>query len=319
MAETLRTGDVRMEVTARPYARLVAEFYSEYARAFVLPNERESLAGFRKCLSLNGLPGEKLHRRFGPSREYIGVLRAASGEIAAGMNFICFPMPAFGDLMTIHSIYVFIVPAWRGHGLLRRIYRGMEQVARDFGAGHGLSPHAALIFIGEQNDPFRMTLDAFRQDTGLTGLNQFDRLAIWGRLGARVLAFPYVQPALSSHTAPDETLLLRVLYPTETASASDFFDPRVLREHLRRFIGITVLKGRCDPDTLPEVAAQMGILEDAIAAARPILAYPMAAEPVLTQWKARVSAILGDPMCGGSTTIGSRLEIASVLDICRPR
>jgi GNAT superfamily N-acetyltransferase len=312
------TDGLRLEITTRPHARLVGEFYHEYARAFVLPDERESLAGFRVCLGLNGERGEALRKRFGSSVEHIGVLRDASGTIAAGMNFICFPMPALGpglaQVMTVHSIYVFVTSDWRRRGLLRRIYATMEGVARSAGAAHGLAKDAALVFIGEQNDPFRMTPAAFARDTGASGLDQFDRLAIWGRLGARVLTYPYVQPALSARSAPDTTLFLRVLFRDEggAGEAPRPLDARILREHLRRFFAITVLKGRADPDKLPEVAAQEKLLDGLIATGRPVLAHRMPGAATLRTWKARAAKVLRERPGEDEQTIGALLGIPSV-------
>ncbi len=119
-----------------------------------------------------------------------------------------------------------------------------------------------LSFVGEQKDPFRMTVASFRAAADSYGLDAFDRLAMWGQLGARVLVFPYVQPSLTPGGAPDSTLFLRVLLRNEVSasmadSASCAVDPGVLREHLRRFFGISVAKGLYDPDSLPEVQNQM--------------------------------------------------------------
>jgi hypothetical protein len=79
-------------------------------------------------------------------------------------------------------------------------------VVRGYAAEHGLATDSALIFFGEQNDPFRMTLSAFQRDTSAIGLNQFDRIAIWRELGARVLAFRCIPTALSTRSNPDPTL-----------------------------------------------------------------------------------------------------------------
>ena len=315
----MQKSDIRqfnVEITTQPYARLVRTFYDEYTHAFVLPDERESLSGFRICLSLNGQKGDVLHKDFGPSREYVGVLRGPEGEVAAGMNFICFPMPALGDVATVHSMYVFVTRAWRGRGLLRHVYQAMEHVARGYGAEHGIGTDTPLIFFGEQNDPFRMTLDAFKRDTRASGLDQFDRIAIWRRLGARALIFPYVQPALSAGGAADPTLFLRVLFRDEVGQADPpsvrHLDPRILREHLRRFFGITVLKGRCEPGSLAEIAAQESLLARAIAAGDPIITVRLPADEVLDEWKANIAKLSRQTDRGETVQVGTLLGISSV-------
>ncbi len=66
----MRTQDcaaaLRLSLTTKAYSRLVDTFSREYKTAFVLPSERESRAGLRLCLSLNGGRGTALHARYGP-------------------------------------------------------------------------------------------------------------------------------------------------------------------------------------------------------------------------------------------------------------
>jgi GNAT superfamily N-acetyltransferase len=288
----------------------------------VLPAERESRAGFRACLSLNGAPGEALHARLGPSREHIALLRDAGGTIAAGMNFICFPMDAAGGTMTVHTTYVFVAPAWRGRGLLRRVYRTIEDVARDYGRQCGMPDDMTVLFVGEQKDPFRMTLGAFRAADNAYGLDAFDRLAMWGQLGARVLLFRYIQPPLMASGTPDATLFLRVLFREELGSAAPDpavrgIDPRVLKEHLRRFFGISVAKGSYDPDHLPEVRGQMEDLDACAAGNRTVSALMMPDVPRMTEWKRTArTALAANPRLSGAT-LGALLGIASVQDAIR--
>ena len=178
------------------------------------------------------------------------------------MNFICFPMAELGGMMTVHTTYVFVAPAWRGRGLLRGLYDGIEHLARTYATESGMADDTAVFFIGEQKDPFRMTLAGFAAAADAYGLDAFDRLAMWGQLGARVLLFPYVQPSLMAGGPPDRTLFLRVLLrEAEQGATLPAFDPRVLRAHLRRFFGISVAKGRYDPDGLAEVRDQMRDLD----------------------------------------------------------
>ena len=46
---------------------------------------------------------------------------------------------------------------------------------------------APVLFI-EQNDPLRLTAEAYAADSDHSGLDQVDRLAIWARMGAEVAA-----------------------------------------------------------------------------------------------------------------------------------
>ncbi|MFC5345274.1 hypothetical protein ACETK8_04240 [Brevundimonas staleyi] len=121
----------------------------------------------------------------------------------------------------------------------------------------GLGPDAPApaIFI-EQNDPLRLTAEEYAADTEHSGLDQIDRLAIWARVGARVVDFPYVQPALSAGQQPDDRLIYAAVdYPGEAVDAA------LLHDHLQSFFGISVLKGAAEPPG-GEAARQIAALAD---------------------------------------------------------
>jgi GNAT superfamily N-acetyltransferase len=306
--------ELYVALTTQPYSRLVDLFCREYRPAFARRSERESRSGFRLCLSLNGAAGSAAQARFGPGREHIALLRDRTGAVAAGMNFICFPM--YGRAaMTVHTIYVFTAPAWRGRGLLRGVYRATERIARAYGRECGLSDDLSVLFVGEQKDPFRMTLAAFRTAAAAYGPDAFDRLAMWGQLGARVLRFRYVLPPLKPGAPPDATLFLRVLFRDEVDGAQLDAAPRhveanVLQEHLRRFFGLSVAKGLYDPAARTEVRAQMAQLN--AQAAIPAMTIP--APHRLEVWKQTVSAALTSGAHPDDTTLGDIIGIASVQD-----
>jgi len=65
-----------------------------------------------------------------------------------------------------------------------------------------------------------------------------DRLAIWANVGARIVDFPYVQPALSASQFPDNGLIYAAV-----DYAADSIPVWLLREHLESFFSISVLKG----------------------------------------------------------------------------
>jgi GNAT superfamily N-acetyltransferase len=306
--------DLYVALTTKPYSRLVDLFCREYRPAFVLPSERESRSGFRLCLSLNGASGAAAQARFGPGREHIALLRDRAGAVAAGMNFICFPMHGHAA-MTVHTTYVFVAPAWRGHGLLRGVYRATERIARAYGRECGLPDGLSVLFIGEQKDPFRMALAEFRAAAEAYGPDAFDRLAMWGQLGARVLRLRYVLPPLRPHGPPDATLFLRVLFRDEVGDARPDAAPRhvdadILREHLRRFFGLSVAKGLYDPADRPEVRAQMAELQ--AHAAIPALVMPRPRR--LAIWKQAARAALASAAHPDDATLGDILGIASVQD-----
>ena len=260
------------------------QFYQDYDAAFVLENEKEGRDGFVECLALNDAPYAGLAARFGAFREFVLVARGGAGSPRiGGANFIAFPLPEPGaagaGLLSVNLNYVFINPPARRSGYLKRLVRDLPEIAhRLFAATNaadlprqwrvsagGLPP--TLVFI-EQNDPYRMSREEYERDTSYTGLDQIARIGIWSRLGARVVDFPYVQPPLSANQAADHNLLLAVL-----GAGGSSLSACLLGDHLRRFFGISVLKG-ADPLRDPVAARQLQALHAACAERRAIPLVP---------------------------------------------
>jgi hypothetical protein len=255
---------------------LLQEFYSDYDRAFVLENEKEGYDGFAECLKLNhGDAYADLVKRYGPFREFVLVVWEAKTEARlGGANFIIFPIsPASkrGVVLSMNLNYVFVNPEARQKGVFRRLMGDMPNIAyRLFARSNSsdlpekwrakeqesrFSPRV-YIFI-EQNDPFGMSAEDYDRDTKLTGLDQVARIGLWSRLGAKIVDFPYVQPPLSKDQHADEALAYAVLGAPGAA-----LDAGLLRSHLERFFGISVLKG-ADLSTEPAAAAQVSALTKA--------------------------------------------------------
>jgi GNAT superfamily N-acetyltransferase len=250
-----------IESTTDPESPITGHFFEHFDLAFILPHEKETLKGFRDCLALNSGPASKrLRERYGPFREAVLIAREPGGEIAGGANYIAFALSGKSPLLTINLNYVFVGPAWRGQGYFRQL---LSAIQRDAARLREASEIPAAIFI-EQNDPLAMTEDDYAADTTHSGLDQIRRIAIWAKLGARIIDFPYIQPPLSPAQEPDTGLCYAILgMPTPALDAC------LLREHLLRYFAISVLKGR-DPDSDPTARSQLATLGDACAAARAI-------------------------------------------------
>ena len=245
------------------------QFYQDYDAAFVLENEKEGRAGFVECLALNGEAYPELAARFGAFRELVLVARdSAGGRRIGGANFVAFPLqaPPGSDtqLLSLNLNYVFINPPARRQGYLKRLVNDLPRVALSLFAatnaadvppswtatGSVGSAPQVLVFI-EQNDPYRMSPEDYELDTRYTGLDQIARIGIWSRLGARIVDFPYVQPPLSREQVADQSLVLAVL-----GAGADALSACLLHDHLRRFFGVSVLKG-ADPSGEPSAAQQL--------------------------------------------------------------
>ncbi|MEZ4386942.1 MAG: hypothetical protein R3D98_05090 [Candidatus Krumholzibacteriia bacterium] len=221
---------LRIHATRRPEGPILTAFHAGYDRAFVLPDEKEDLAGFAACLALNHDPAyTRLAGHYGPFCEVCLIAEdLATGGRIGGANLIALD---HGGLVTANLNYVYIDPEARGTGRLDDLLAGVRHTIG------GLFVGPMLLFI-EQNDPLAMSAAAYAHDSAYTGLDQLDRLRIWARRGARVVDIPYVQPALSAAQAPDPRLVYSVLGATGTSIPAC-----LLERHLRGFFGISVLKG----------------------------------------------------------------------------
>lgn len=246
------------------------DFFPAYDRAFVLENEKERVEGFHACLALNdGAAHRTLRERYGPFRELIATARnEPDGPVIGGANLLVTQLPAMPELPGLpdlagaaaasigHSLnlnYLFVDPRQRGRGLGGCIQRACFEVAANLSREWGGKRHGGVAFL-EVNDPFRLTPEAYRLDTAHAGIDQVARLGYWARAGARVLDWPYVQPALSDTQGDDDTLAMAVIGATAAALPAG-----LLAHHLERFFAISVLKGQPLADS-PSATAQLAEL-----------------------------------------------------------
>lgn len=210
-------------------------FFEGYDRAFVLPNEKEDADGFRACLALNhGAEKARLEREYGRFVELCLIARDSGDKsFVGGANFIAMEVAGDdGPLVSANLNYIYVDAARRGKGYFGRLVRAVREAIRASLDWSG----ETLIFI-EQNDPLHMSPEDYARDTAFTGLDQLDRMRIWAKQGAKVVDHPYVQPPLTPEAEPDDNLVYGVVSDRSDISAC------TLRDHLRKFFGISVLKG----------------------------------------------------------------------------
>lgn len=254
--EVLANGLV-VRTSEDPASPILEEFYAGYDRAFVLPDEREDLDGFVDCLRLNQTLPSLFGRRHS---EQVLVVKGNDGALLGGANFLAIGMTAQGGPpVSLALNYVFVEPAARGRGLARMLVQAAQRMAvlALAGSNHG---HEPAVFI-EQNDPLALTAAEYAADTAHAGIDQIDRLAIWASLGARVVDFPYVQPALSVGQEPDDGLIYAALrFPGASIPPAWFHD------HLQSFFGVSVRKGA----PLADDPVSMGLLDALAARTEPV-------------------------------------------------
>lgn len=257
-----------LRATERPDSPLLEHFFAGYDRAFVLPDEREELDGFRACLAIN--PASR--RRFGRyHRELVVVIDdAASGALLGGANFLATRItdPAEGHPPVAVALnYLFVETAARGKGLARLLKSEVGRLANAVVGAPADAPPPALFI--EQNDPLRRSDAEYAADSAHAGIDQVDRLAVWAHMGARLVDFAYVQPPLSAEQGCDDGLAYAVMGLTGGA-----VDAGYLHDHLESFFGISVLKGG-DPAAEPTARAQLAALMAMAGAGEAVPLVPM--------------------------------------------
>lgn len=229
---------LRLELTTRYDSRVFDQFFEAYDKAFALPAEKEERSGFAAALDLNdGEAYQRLSRLFGPFREVCLTVHDEEHFVGGANFFATIYSAADGNpVLTSNLNYIFVEQGTRGKGYLKRIIAAIQALTpRLFRPDGSLLP--VLMFI-EQNDPFRLTPEQYRLDTDISGVDQFDRLWIWGRAGARIVDHAYIQPPLSDDQEADDTLALSVI-----GASGASISACALRAHLERFFAISVLKG----------------------------------------------------------------------------
>lgn len=239
-----------VRVTLDPDSPLLASFFEGYDRAFILPDEKEDLEGFKACLGLN--PAQR-----GGQGEVVAVVFDAMGQRLAGLNLLAVDHGEQAEPRVSAALnYVYVEEAARKRGMLRQCLAMIPALAQ-WALGLEDEAQPTIIFI-EQNDPLRMTPEAYRQDTLHSGLDQVARLAIWARMGASLVDIDYVQPALSKEQQADDGLAYAVIGWEGRA-----MPPAFLHRHLERFFSVSVLKGQPEPEEgaarkqLTELAGQV--------------------------------------------------------------
>jgi hypothetical protein len=256
-------GDgVKLQVLTRSDDARLPVFFAAYDAAFILPDEKEDLDGFKACLSQNtGDVYARLSGLYGPYREMVLMLTGGDdGPVLGAANFIAYA--GDGENLTVSLSYIFVDSKQRSRGHFSRLMELVRSEAKAAFAWPGTVPEP-LVFI-EMNDPVNMSPEDYALDSAHAGLDQVDRLKIWERRGARIVDMPYRQPPLSAQQTAESDLLLGVL-----GAKGESLDACLMAQHMRRFFGVTVLKG-ADPAKVPVAAEQLARLDAACRKAEPV-------------------------------------------------
>ncbi len=243
-AENFRAA-LRLTAIEDPFYSRFTEVYDFYATFFPLPDERETLDGFRRAMSFNF--SDEHQQRLSPFSEGWLVADTPEGELIAGVNFSVYAMPEAVARRhsiegTANIIYIFVREEFRNLGVAGFLLAEMDRhFARWIEANRTCAiPGARIPVMCEQNAPELMTPAQYFSDCLYAGIDQCDRLVWWHHKGYRRLAFNYIQPALSVDGEPCRELTFNLRAGDDPSGIPG----EVLWEHLRRYYEISVFKGR---------------------------------------------------------------------------
>jgi GNAT superfamily N-acetyltransferase len=225
------------------------DFYSLYSAIFTLPEEREPIEGFQQVLRLNA--DAAVQAEFGPlSEEILLAIDRATGTIVGAANYITYRYPesSFGTAVSCQLNFLCVADAWRNRGIAGRILEQLEIDLRQ--QADGANPRHGVFITCEQNNPEKMTASQLADDLAASGIDAHDRLRWWRRQDYRRLLFPYIQPPLNPGQAACEYLDYYIHFAN--GAHPDAIASAVLREHLRRFLAVSVGKLMIDLDRNPQ-------------------------------------------------------------------
>lgn len=191
----------------------LAAFYNIYEKCFPIDIECESYQSFTDILTKDNFD-LKMMNKIGQYREFLGILRdPTTNQVFGGENFTTY-VHGNGNIPTIHGIYSFLAPEYRGFGLSRIIFDLRDQIAINY--VNDVTPDAlriagGIFIFGEQNDFERMDGLSYAIDSAYA-IDQVQRLQIWNHLGFTMLKFKYTQPSLAEIIPPCDSLSLNIYF-----------------------------------------------------------------------------------------------------------
>jgi len=186
-----------------PKSPHLKEFYKLYKEFFILPDERESLSGFKKVLALN--KDRKLNRKFGDFEEaMICLFDPKSKTLLGAIDFCNYPASSKvrkkqGVIGFVQLVFLFVREDFRKFGIAKRLLTLVEEYySRNFFFGvYGKEAlhkknfaKGNILFFCEQNNPKRMSVRKQLIDSLGAKILQDDRVAWWKNdSGTKLLIF----------------------------------------------------------------------------------------------------------------------------------
>lgn len=189
-----------------------------------------------------GEGGDVLRERLGEFTEVVSIAREAGGEGAVVAAFAA-AFFRWGDDPVRRSVatnYVMTDPGMRRRGYGTRIRDGvLQEMSRRIDGG-AADARPFDIWIGDLADPFDPASGLPSSVPGGDIDHPVGRMFWSAASGARVLEFDYREPSGESESASGVPYLLMLFHSAD----GDRIGARLFRDHLERFLSISVLEGR---------------------------------------------------------------------------
>lgn len=165
---TGQSGPLSWTATSQ-HRQFLARFHAYLDQAFPLPDEKETLSGYRRIWDFLESPqGQEQTRKWSGVEEWV-VLLEHQGQVVGGTNFCAIGRQSPGP-MTTHGSFWFFLPPFQGKGWSKWLFGVIEQLmGRPFGSN--------MVLVYEMNDPLGMDAGKLVEDFQATGLHPVDRLA----------------------------------------------------------------------------------------------------------------------------------------------
>lgn len=214
--------------------------FKAYAQIFTLKSEQKPRDVMLSAMARNR--DAAFQRQYGPCKEmWVYILSPDGKEVVGASNFDVFagtPDPHIDG--TLHGIFTFVNPRYRGNGVLKQLLQGREEQAKAYirSVNPNAPEHPHILSFVEQNSPPLMTPEEWEQDIEATGTDPVVRRELYEKEGYRQLQLRYIQPPVGRRLPPCDFLDLCV-----AAAEGNRIRTDLVRHHIERFLALSFPNG----------------------------------------------------------------------------
>lgn len=269
---------VQFELITSPESPHIDTIYPIFETVFKNPLEKESADAIRFVLS-DGFK-EQFEGKMGEfNTSFIVARNPGTDDFIGGILFNNYTLPKeisrrTGAKGTNHIEYIFVEPSYKKTGLGQALYNKMRHFSHNKFSGMDAenalhrSERDSLIksgiyFFADVEAPELVfqneSKDWYTQKPELLA-EQLLRLAWWDKMGFKRVDFPFIQSPLEEGMEPCRIFSINVKYEgLPQFSLNGHISSDVVKEHIKKYLAINVLKGR-NPESDEHYVKQMEIL-----------------------------------------------------------